>query len=309
MTNAVAKTPEKQVTVKEYADTMIASVLTELDKRKDKGFMLPQNYAVQNAVMTAMYQISRAVDKNGNPVMQVCTASSIQESLLNMVTKGLDPGKKQCYFIPYGNKLECMESYFGVKMMAKRADPNIEDINSTVVYTGDKFSYTIDDATITNIVHEQDPDNIDIANIKGAYATILYRDGKKKSEYMTYTQIKTSWSRGTTKGTSSAHKENPEEMCKRTVTKRLVKNTTNTATDAALFYDDEDEENIDAVHEELEATAVISIPAEFDEQDEPETEEAVEEENLEAEPVTVKEPKPKQAAPAKVPEQTSVFDV
>jgi hypothetical protein len=48
-------------------------------------------------------------------------------------------------------------------------------------------------------------------------------------------QIKNSWVRGQTKGKSDAHELAPEEMAKRTVLKRLVKNTINTSNDEQLL--------------------------------------------------------------------------
>jgi recombinational DNA repair protein RecT len=84
--------------------------------------------------------------------------------------------------------------------------------------------------------HSQDPDNIDLTKIKGAYATILYKDGSERSDYMTLEQIRNSWQRSQTRGSSDVHKLAPDEMCKRTVIRRLIKPVIN-ATDDAMLMD------------------------------------------------------------------------
>ena len=309
MANEVAK-KETRVTMAEYVDKMTSNVLEELGKKKNTGLMLPHDYAPTNALTSAMFILARTVDRQNRPVLESCTPTSVKEALMDMLLSALTPAKKQCYFIAYGDKLTYMDSYFGVQTKAKRADPNIDVINATVVYKADEFSYTIDDATISNIVHKQDPDNIDIEQIKGAYATIVYRDGKKKSEYMTKKQIDTSWARGATKGGSDAHKMSPEEMCKRTVLKRLVKSTVNSSTDAELFYDNEDYTDVDEEYNADEATVVIGIPTEHDvvsvDADGVIEEEAVEE-NMEAEPVS--KPVAKQAQPKADKEQQDLFNL
>ena len=307
MANEVAK-KETRVTMAEYVDKMTSNALEELGKKQNTGLMLPHDYAPTNALTSAMFILARTVDKQSRPVLESCTATSVKEALMDMLLSALTPAKKQCYFIAYGDKLTYMDSYFGVQTKAKRADPNIDVINATVVYKADEFSYTIDDATISNIVHKQDPDNIDIEQIKGAYATIVYRDGKKKSEYMTKKQIDTSWARGATKGGSDAHKMSPEEMCKRTVLKRLVKSTINSSTDAELFYDNEDYTDVDEEYNADEATVVIGIPTEHETvAEEEQVAEEVFEENMEAEPVT--KPVTKKAKPIEQSEQAEQVDL
>ena len=309
MANEVAK-KETRVTMAEYVDKTISNVLEELGKKKNTGLMLPHDYAPMNALTSAMFILARTVDKQNRPVLESCTPTSVREALMDMLLSALTPAKKQCYFIAYGDKLTYMDSYFGVQTKAKRADPNIDIINATVVYKKDEFSYTIEDATITNIVHKQDPDNIDITQIRGAYATIVYRDGTRKSDYMTMKQIETSWARGATKGGSDAHKMSPQEMCKRTVLKRHVKAIVNSSTDADLFYDNEDFSDVDNEYNADEATMIIGIPTEHEgvavDADGVIEDEAAEE-NMEAEPVS--KPAVKQAQATTNKEQQDLFNL
>lgn len=232
-----------------------------------------------------MYQIKGTLNKDKQPVMSACTADSIKQALVEMVTKGLDPNKNHVYWIPYGNSLSCTESYFGVKYRAKRADPNIKDIYSCVVYEGDTLEYVIKHGVKIIANHIQKPENIDLAKIQGAYCTILYRDGSEVSEYMTMAQIRNSWARSQTKGESDAHRLAPEQMCMRTVSKRLCKSVLNTETNDILLSDEED---IDRNADENEATDPIDItPLEVVQAEcAPAVEHESEPENIEPKPAT-----------------------
>lgn len=262
MANEIEKKETRELTMEQHIGNITKSVINDLDKKKSSGLMVPQDYAPMNALTSAMFILSRTSDKSGKSVLATCTPNSIKEALLDMVLSGTNPAKKQCYFIAYGNKLTYMDSYFGVQMKAKKADPNIKALNATVVYNKDEFSYVMGDATIVDIIHKQKPENVDIDQIKGAYATIIYEDGTRMSEYMTMKQISNSWSKGTTKGLSEAHKLAPEEMCKRTVLKRLAKATINSSTDADIMYDNEHFLETEEIYEEQEATDVICIEEE-----------------------------------------------
>ncbi len=64
--------------------------------------------------------LQAAVDKDKKPVLEVCSKNSIANALLDMVVQGLNPAKKQCYFIAYGNGLACQRSYFGTMAVTKQ---------------------------------------------------------------------------------------------------------------------------------------------------------------------------------------------
>lgn len=226
---------EKRLTLKQYQDNLMSETLTDLQVNMSRGIVFPKNYIPQNALMNAILYLTQAVDKNGKPVLSVCTRDSVKQAMLNMLQSGLNVGKNQGYFIAYGQKLSWFTSYFGHITQAKAADPNIADIYGEVVYKDDVFKYQIKHGKKIITEHQQEPENIDTKNIRGAYATILYRDGGEVSEYMTMEQIRRSWGFGQTKGGSSAHRETPEEMCKRTVINRLTKPIINSADDSTVI--------------------------------------------------------------------------
>jgi len=273
---------EKQMTMRQYQDKLMVDVLSDLNVNTQRGIVYPKNYVPQNALLNALLALAQATDKNGSPVLQVCSSESVKQSILDMLQKGLNVGKSQGYFIAYGKKLTWFTSYFGHICQAMAADPNIKEIYGEVVYQDDVFKYQIKGGKKIVLEHQQDPDNIDAKKIKGCYATIVYRDDSEVSEYMTLEQIKRSWSFGQTKGGSSAHRETPEEMCKRTVINRLTKQIINSSDDSMIV---DQVAEIDREADENQGSIMVDITPD-DEQ------EAAQDQEPEQEPETDSEPQP-----------------
>ena len=80
---------------------------------------LPPNYSVENAMKSAWLILQNTVDKDKKPVLQNCTKDSIANALLDMAVQGLNPAKKQGYFIAYGRQLVFQRSYFGTMAVTK----------------------------------------------------------------------------------------------------------------------------------------------------------------------------------------------
>ena len=230
---AVAKRPEQPVT-----DIVLKKVQTMM---KVGDLKLPQDYSPENALKSAFLILSEAKDKNGVPVLQSCTRASVGNALLNMVVDGLNPLKKQCYFIPYGKSLNYQRSYMGNYALAKRV-AGLKRVFAEVIYEGDEVVYTIDSVNGVKSVtsHKQDFKSIDNNKITGAYAVLFFDDDTSHTEIMTMTDIRTSWNQGQTKGQSPAHKGFPGEMAKRTVINRALKLWINSSTDANLYSQDPD---------------------------------------------------------------------
>lgn len=180
---------------------------------------VPQGYALGNELKAAYLIISQ--DRK----MSSCTAMSIGQALTDMVIQGLEVTKKQCYFIPYGNELKMSRGYFGDQAVAFRTGL-VKDINAVVVYDGDDFDIAMENDRITvtkHFTHWSHRDNPIIA----AYAVATMPDGSKKYEVMTKKEIEDSWKKAQNSG--GVHKEFPQEMSKKTVIRRLVKQIFNTA--------------------------------------------------------------------------------
>ncbi|MFK2681082.1 recombinase RecT [Bacteroides fragilis] len=224
---------------KNITDTVMSRVK---DLEEAGGIIFPQNYSAVNHIKSAWFDLQQTKDKDGRPALQVCTADSIANSLLDMVIQALSVSKKQGYFIVYGNRLEFQRSYFGTIALAKRVGMKDEPV-ANVIYEGDNFIYQIDPKTgLTEIVkHEQKLENIDNSKIKGAYAIVNLPSGKTQTTLMTIAQIRAAWGQGATKGNSPAHKNFGEEMSKKSVIGRACKTIINSSDDSWLYEGKHDE--------------------------------------------------------------------
>jgi len=141
----INKDEEKELMeIKKMVDKNVADfVLSKIQKLQSNGeIYFPNNYSPENALKSAWLKLQETKDKNDKPVLQSCTQISIANALLNMVVQGLNPMKNQCYFIPYGNQLTLMRSYFGSIAVAKQFG-EIEDITAEVIYEGDSVETEI----------------------------------------------------------------------------------------------------------------------------------------------------------------------
>lgn len=240
---------------------------------------LPADYSPENALKSAWLKLQEVKDKGGKPVLHSCSQASIANSLFDMVIQGLNPAKDQCYFIAYGDQLSCQASYFGSMAIAKRVDPTIAEIVPGVVYEGDVFRYNITRGKVEIVEHQQELGNIDKDKIIAAYCEIVDHDGGiKKTEIMTFEEIKQSWrqSQANPFKEGSTHSKFTAEMCKRTVTNRALKPIVNASSDRHLvqsFNRASDVAAEDGFEQEVAANAngeIIDIEAE--EVDESETE-------------------------------------
>ena len=174
MTKEQAKTKDLLVIKKETAD-IVLSRIQEFQKRRELD--MPPNYSAANALKSAWLMIMDTKDLNKRPATEVCTTQSIANALLNMVIQGLNPAKKQCYFIVRGNKLCLDRSYFGERAIALRVDQSLDDIYAEVIYHGDELVYNIKKGKKVIEDHIQKFSHIDDDKIAGAYAVAIDKKG------------------------------------------------------------------------------------------------------------------------------------
>ena len=211
---------------------------------KNKELTLPNDYMPHNAMKSAWLKLQDTKNKNGKPVLEVCTKNSTANALLDMVLQGLNPSKNQCYFVAYGNNLTLMRSYFGTVVAAKNAVPEIHDISFQVIYEDDDFEYEIRKGKKYVLKHIQAFDHIDIAKIKGAYCQIYNKEEKLlHCELMNMNQIKQVWQQGKftdksnpidAKGNikvGTTHKKFTDQMVLKSVINRACKYLINNSTD------------------------------------------------------------------------------
>lgn len=231
--------------------------------------VVPPNYSAENALQSAYLILQSVNDKEGKNALSVCTPDTIANALFDMVVQGLNPQKKQCYFIVRGNKLCLDRSYFGDQAVLKRAVPGVTDVFANVIYKGDNVVLKQEKSgRIIVESHETKFENRD-NEITGAYSIII-KDGVAYYEVMTMKEIQASWNKRSNNG--QVQKDFPQEMAKRTVIRRGVKNLINASDDSNLDVSEsynrttsEEFENtgevVESVKKEvLEKTAKVDVP-------------------------------------------------
>jgi len=283
-------------TVKRDTVDVVASRISELMRSGE--LHLPEDYSVVNALKSAWLILQETVDKDKRPVLSVCSRESIANALLDMAIQGLNPAKRQCYFIAYGQTLVCQRSYFGDMALVKRVLPKA-DIWYGIVYDGDVFEYTIERGRRVITKHEQKVENIDPGRIRAAYCVIEPGDGRPAhTEIMTWAQILQSWrqSRQYKPDGSTPHNTFPDQMALRTVIRRACKAVINSSSDDYLLL--HHMHRSDELAAEAEAAEYANGGPVIEVEPEAVYEAPPVEEVAPAEPVSTPEPEPAQQSPA-----------
>lgn len=238
-------------------NAFIDGLSKQLQKKCEYGLSFPDDYNVANALTGAYLILKETTDKNGKPILETCSQVSIANALMDMCVLGLNVQRKQGYFIAYGGKCQFQRSYFGNITIARRF--GLKDIHAEVIYEGDNFVYHIEDGNKVLDKHEQSITNIDNDKIIGAYAVVIMQDGTKMLEVMNIKQIKQSWQQGYGyKEGSGTHSKFADQMAKKTVINRALKQIINTHGDVFVQEADERTEDVDRM-EQVEADVAYEI--------------------------------------------------
>lgn len=225
-------------------NAFIDGLSKQLQKKCEYGLSFPDDYNVANALTGAYLVLKETTDKSGKPILETCSQVSIANALMDMCVLGLNVQRKQGYFIAYGGKCQFQRSYFGNITIARRF--GLKDIHAEVIYEGDNFVYHIEDGNKVLDKHEQSIANIDNDKIIGAYAVVIMQDGTKMLEVMNMKQIKQSWQQGYGyKEGSGTHSKFADQMAKKTVINRALKQIINTHGDVFVQEADERTEDVD----------------------------------------------------------------
>lgn len=194
----------------------LASNLNEL--ANDGMLFIPENYSVGNALKSA---ISKIMTSEQSAKLLACTEESKKQALTEYIVQGLDASKNQAYFIPYGDKMVMMRSYFGDVLVAKRTGL-VKDVYAVVIYQGDEIEIGFDEyGRKTLIKHTTSFKNQD-NDIEGAYAVAVGVNGYKAYEFMTRKELDNSWKMSKAPN-GKLFTDYKQEAAKRTVIRRLVK--------------------------------------------------------------------------------------
>ena len=158
---------------------------------------------------------------NENPALAKINPAQTIQGLLKGAYLGLDFLNRECYLIPYGNSVQFQTDYKGeVKFTKKYSIRKILDVYAKVVRKGDEFVEEIIDGK-PSIDFKPLPFNDD--EIIGAFAVVLYQDGGMSYEVMSVKDINSVRNNYSKASQSKAWKYSFDEMCKKTVYRRLCK--------------------------------------------------------------------------------------
>lgn len=232
MTKTTEKTPAKpELAAKANKTEVIESTERRISELVDGGLLhVAPDYSAANALRAAYLILQETVDKNSKPVLEVCTRASIANALLKMVVLGIDPNRNQGYFIARGPRLTFQVSYFGNLALARRLSA-VKDAWAAVIYEGDDFEFELVRGQKRVLKHKQTLESIAKGKIIGAYAVAEFTDDRpEEADILSWIEIQAAWK----KGNSTAQKDFPWEMAKRTALNRLLKRHINSSNDKHL---------------------------------------------------------------------------
>lgn len=226
----------------EPAIRVTTKVQGQLEKMKDRGLSLPANYNAANALNSAWLILQEVQNLDKKPIIAngqltgVVTELSIVNALQDMVIQGLNPAKKQCYFIVYGQKVVCQRSYFGDMAVAQHVRPGIEFYYDTIHEGEDiaveKMRTGIGMVTVVS-KHVQAFPRTD-KPIVGAYCGIVDEKGNDLgADVFDMARIRKSWNMSKNGGKVSG--EFPSDMALRTVIRHRCKSIINSSNDQTLL--------------------------------------------------------------------------
>ena len=199
----------------------------------DTGTLVSKNYDLPTAMASLYLNLIQVKDKSNKPALETCSQTSIREAIVQCITDELNVGKKQGYFIPYGDKLQFQPSYFG-EIKKAQAMSGVR-IRGKVFREGEQIDLEMRIDGTMIIKHKP---NIKSLNNKilGAYAvaTDINTGRVVDSDIMSREEIMKSAMKSQNGG--KVTKEFEHEMFIRTVTKRHAKHFINTSDDSSKVF-------------------------------------------------------------------------
>jgi len=199
------------------AKNQLQVVYKNLDKLlESKKNALPKSFNKTRFLQNCMVVLQ---DTKGIEKVEPMT---IARTMLKGAFLGLDFFNRECYAIPYENKLNFQTDYKGEVKLAKKYSINpIKDIYAKLVREGDEFEEEIIDGRQT-IRFKPKPFNN--SKIIGVFAVCLYKDGSMIYDTMSVEEIEAVRNNYSKQKDGQAWTKSYGEMCKKTVLRRLCKN-------------------------------------------------------------------------------------
>lgn len=238
--NQMATSPANDIKITAQAMNAVAKLISS------GRLHLPSDYSPENAIKAAELMLPNIKNLNDQHIMiggkintAVVTQESVAAALMSMVVQGLNPDKKQCYFIVYGKLLVCQRGYFGDIAVAKRVKPGIGEYYDTVREGEEiKIGKARRPGSFVTVVSDHGMSFPRNPNIVGAYCGFFDVDGNDLGcDIFDVDRIKASWSKSKTykEGGNGTHNVFTEEMCLRTVIRHRCKPIINSSNDVELL--------------------------------------------------------------------------
>lgn len=208
--NQLAKQPKGEV--KLTPDQQVSSYLKAYEGTFQQ--IAPKHFNTERFQRIALSEIRK------NPKLLECSIPSLMSAVLQSVKLGLEPGLfGQAYLIPYGKEVQFQIGYRGLIELSQRSG-RILKIQAREVYENDEFevSYGIDD----NITHKPKLDG-DRGAVTLYYAVAWFKDGGAQFEVMSKSDIEKHRDKFSKTAKFGPWKDHFDEMAKKTVLKKLVK--------------------------------------------------------------------------------------
>lgn len=198
-------------------ETGLVAIHNRIESMIDQKIQaMPKDFNKTRFIQNAMTVLQENKDKIAS-----LDPTSVARTMLKGAFLGLDFFQKECYAIPYGNKLEFIVDYKGKKKIAKKYSIRpIKDIYAKIVKQGDTF-----DELIINGQQSINfkPLSFNDGDIIGAFAVVLYQDGNMQYETMSVKDIENVRDKYSKQSKGPAWTNSFDEMCKKTVLGRLCK--------------------------------------------------------------------------------------
>lgn len=175
---------------------------------------LPKNFNRARFIQNCISVVNDNPDLKNKP-------KDLIYGLIKGARLGLDFANKECYLIPYGSGFQFQTDYKGeIKFTKAFSTRPIKDIYAKVIREGDLFKEKISDGIPTIDFEPVFPNN---GNITGAFAVCLFEDGGMIYETMTVEDIQSVRNNYSKAKDSTAWKNSFDQMCCKTVLRRLTK--------------------------------------------------------------------------------------
>lgn len=185
------------------------------DKLNNVASALPKDFNRERFVQNCL------VVMNETPQLAQINQAQVVQGLLKGAYLGLDFLNRECYLIPYGKSVQFQTDYKGeCKFIKRYAIRPVLDIYAKVVREGDEFIEEIVDGHPSITFR---PKTFSKSEIIGAFAIVLYKDGGLLYETMSTEDINSVRNNYSKASQSKAWKNSYDEMCKKTVLRRLCK--------------------------------------------------------------------------------------